>query len=564
MSAPVNFRQLVWGGIALSACALIFILSNDEPKGRIFWYLLTIYDTPAAAVMIGVLIAGLVVGLRGPGDGKWSERLVLTVERQRYVLAVLLWLVLAVCSVFVYQSHPLSMDEYAAYFQAQVFAAGATHGRFPPELLDSLIPRAFQNQFLMVNRTTGAVFSAYWPGFSLLLTPFVAMGIPWACNPTIVALSFLLIGRVARDTIRAPGAAGWAMLFAIGSPALVINGISYYSMPAHLLFNLLFAWLLLSPSPLRLFLAGLAGGYALVLHNPFPHFVFAVPWIVWLAMRGRQTLRNLCYFGLGYAPVVLCLGLGWALWQQHTMQADVAAMASTAVSGSSEAAPRLPTLDWTMGLVFKLFRVLALPDGDIVNARFGGLVKLWLWGSPLLLLLAWQRERTERDTTLRLLEASALLTFIAYFAIPFDQGHGWGYRYFHSAWGVLPVLAAAGVQTLSSTHGDPIRPLPSLAVMVLSSILVMNGLRIFQIDGFVAAHLGQRPPMHATGRQLLFHYGGGYYGEDLIQNDPWLRGRTVALLKQNAQDDASIARRYFPGGYTVERNNFGVAYFAAE
>ena len=173
------------------------------------------------------------------------------------------------------EDHPLSMDEYAAVFQAKVFAAGAMHGLFPPELLDNLIPHGFQNQFLMVNRETGAVVSAYWPGFSLLLTPFVWLGIPWACNPTLVVASFLLIGRIARDLVTLPLAAGWALLFALASPAFVANGITYYSMSAHLLFNLGFAWLLLVPSPKRIFLAGLVGGFALILHNPFPHAAFA-------------------------------------------------------------------------------------------------------------------------------------------------------------------------------------------------------------------------------------------------------------------------------------------------
>ncbi len=99
-------------------------------------------------------------------------------------------------------------------FQARVFAAGALHGQFPPDLVDNLIPKGFQNHFLMVNRNTGAVFSAYWPGFSLLLAPFVWLGIPWACNPTLVAASFLLIGRIARDLIASPLATlSWFFLY---------------------------------------------------------------------------------------------------------------------------------------------------------------------------------------------------------------------------------------------------------------------------------------------------------------------------------------------------------------
>jgi hypothetical protein len=562
MVARADYCHLLWGAIALTALALVFIVSNGEPNGRIFWHLLSVYDGPAAIAMTAVLVAGLLVGRKLGADGTWPRRLVLALERQRFVVAGVLWAVLMAASLVVYRSHPLSLDEYTAYFQAQVFSAGAMNGRFPPELIDRLVPPPFQNYFLIVNRATGAVSSAYWPGFSLLLAPFVAAGIPWACNPTLVAVSFLLIGRVAGDVLRFPGAPGWAMLFALGSPAFIINGISYYSMPAHLLFNLLYAWMLLSPSPQRLFLAGLTGGYALVLHNPFPHLVFAVPWIAWLAVRRLHGWRDLGWLALGYLPVVLLLGLGWMLWLQ-SLQAGAAAAPAAAVTGWVSA-PALSALERVMGHVVALFDVLEWPDKNVVYARFGGLAKLWLWGAPLLLLLAWQGARGERDTAVRLLGASALLTFFAHFAIPFDQGHGWGYRYFHPALGTVPVLAAAGVLKLSGGSEGAVRPLPSLAVMALASVLFMNGLRLLQVDDFMARHLAQSPPVQGTGRQLLFLYGTGYYANDLIQNEPWLRGRTLVLLKRQDKEDAAIAARYLPGGFSVQRNAFGVSYFAAE
>ena len=53
--------------------------------------------------------------------------------------------------------------------------------------------------------------------------------------------------------------------------------------------------------------------------------------------------------------------------------------------------------------------------------------------------------RWRRDALCRLLTASALLTLFGYFLVPVDQGHGWGYRYFHSAWMALPLLATAAL-----------------------------------------------------------------------------------------------------------------------
>jgi hypothetical protein len=536
--------------IGLTLLAIVFILVNGVPNGLIFWHLLAVHDLPAAWLMLVILIFGHWCGTRNSDDAGWVERFLLVLDRKRYAVSIVLWVVLCAGSLWVYRNQPLSMDEYAAVFQAKVFAAGASHGQFPPDLVDNLIPSIFQHGFLMVNRETGAVFSGYWPGFSLLLAPFVWLGVPWACNPTLVAASFLLIGRIARDLIASPLAAGWALLFALASPAFVANGISYYSMPAHLLFNLAFAWLLLVPSPRRLFLAGMAGGFALVLHQPFPHAVFALPWVFWLAARRGRRLQNLFFLALGYLPVFLSLGIGWWLWRQGILHEG---MQATVASHTASAPPAL--LDRALGLLRGVVSLLHWPDEEVLYARLGGLVKLWLWASPLLLLLAWWGGRGDNNPGIRLLGASALLTFFAYFLIQFDQGHGWGYRYFHSAWGVLPVLAALGTIKLASVEGP--RVLRQVVLLALLSLVAANALRFVQMGDFMAAHLAQFPPRVEAARRIVLHNGSGYYARDLIQNDPWLRGNQIVLLAVNKADREKILK-YFPAAQVVSKNVYGI------
>lgn len=536
--------------IGLTLVAIVFILVNGVPNGLIFWHLLAVHDMPAAWLMLVILIFGYWWGTRHSDDAGWVEQLLLVLDRKRYAVSIVLWVVLCAGSLWVYRNQPLSMDEYAAVFQAKVFAAGASHGQFPPDLVDNLIPSIFQNGFLMVNRETGVIVSGYWPGFSLLLAPFVWLGVPWACNPTLVAASFLLIGRIARDLIASPLAAGWALLFALASPAFVANGISYYSMPAHLLFNLAFAWLLLVPSPLHLFLAGMAGGFALVLHQPFPHAAFALPWIFWLASQRGRRLQNLFFLALGYLPVFLSLGIGWWLWRQGVLHEGVQA---TIASHAASTSPAL--LDRTLGLLRGVVSLLHWPDEEVLYARLGGLAKLWLWASPLLLLLAWWGGRGENNPGIRLLGASALLTFFAYFLIQFDQGHGWGYRYFHSAWGVLPVLAALGTIKLASAEGP--RVLRQVALLALLSLVAANGLRFVQMGDFMAAHLAQFPPRVEAARRIVLHNGSGYYARDLIQNDPWLRGNQIVLLAVNKADKEKILK-YFPAAQVVSKNVYGI------
>lgn len=546
----MTLSRLTLYAIGLTLSAMVFILANGIPDGPIFWNLLSA-DMPSAWLMLVVLLLGYWYGKQCQGSANWVERLLLLLDRQRYAVAFILWLILCAGSLWVYRNQPLSMDEYAAVFQSRIFAAGELHGRFPPGLLDNLVPPGFQNNFLMVNRETGAVFSGYWPGFSLLLAPFVWLGIPWACNPTLVALSFLLIGRITRDLTGSPQAAGWALLFALASPAFVANGITYYSMPAHLLFNLGFAWMLLAPSPLRLFLAGLTGGFALTLHNPFPHAAFAVPWVFWLMRLRGQALRNLFFLALGYLPVVLLLGVGWWLWRQDVLRDGLHATAAVHAVGSNAQV----LSERLLGMLRVFVGFLHWPDEQIAYARQGGLAKLWLWASPLLLLLAWWGGRGEKNQGVRLLGASALLTFFAYFLIRFDQGHGWGYRYFHSAWGVLPVLAAIGVMKLAES--DHARVFRQAALLALASLVAANAMRFVQMDDFMQAHLAQFPPRVEAERSIVLHNGRGYYALDLIQNDPWLRGEQVVLLARTPEGMEAI-RRHFPDAREASANRYGM------
>ena len=547
----IDVRTCLWAGICVTGFCFAFINRNADEGGRIFWHLLKVHDQAAAgwtACILGaaLLIAGNECVTRFPVAG-----FVGFIERRRYWVAFLLWILLSIGTLAIYKNHPLAMDEYAALFQAKVFAEGSIHGHFPPDWMDALVPPNFQGFFLIPDKLTGDVYSAYWPGFSLLLAPFVAIGAPWACNPALSALSLLVIARIARDTLDAPGASGWAMLFALASPAFLINGISYYSMPAHLLLNLVFAWLLLVPTTLRSAGAGLIGGLALCLHNPLPHVAFALPWLIWLAVNRRGW--SLVALACAYLPLFGLLGVAWVIGHSN---APMAGIAMAEAPASTLAGRALASID-------AITSFLRFPDADILLARTGGFVKLWLWASPLLLVLAFLGFWRAQQPMIRLLGYSALSTAVAYFTIRFDQGHGWGYRYFHGAWGVLPVLAALGVQRLTDRLGGS-GPAAVVMLVTLSGFALLGALRSIQVEGFVSAHLRQLPPMQDAGRQVLVHTGNGYYGLDLVQNDPWLRDRTVSLLRPSPEIEEAAVRAALPDGYVVKQNRFGRSYWSLD
>jgi hypothetical protein len=545
-----DLRAYFWGGICVTGSCFAFIELNAYEGGRIFWHLMKIHDQAASALMICILLFSVFAS-----RFDWLERIpvrqfLCLLDRERNRIALMLWVGLSLGTLVVYRNHPLAMDEYAALFQARIFAAGSIHGHFPPDLIDVLIPPVFQGQFLVADRLTGEVYSAYWPGFSLLLAPFVAIGAPWACNPAIVALSVLLIARIARDTIDDPAAPGWAILFALASPVFLINGMSYYSMPAHLFLNLLFAWLLLVPSISRIACAGLVGGLALCLHNPLPHMAFALPWLIWLGVRhgGRALVVIAC----GYLPLFLLLGMAWVLGHSGTPLAGIISATDPAATASDRAT----------GAIQAVATFLRIPDGNILLVRTGGFVKLWLWASPLMLVFAFLGFRGAERPAIRLFGYSALSTALAYFVIRFDQGHGWGYRYFHGAWGVLPVLAALGMRRLTDRLGGGVRPEAVVLVATLMGFALLGTLRAVQVSDFIAEHLEQRPPMQTGGRQILVYKGAGYFGLDLIQNDPWLRDPTISLLRPSRATEAEFVRGMLPNDSVVRENRFGRSYWS--
>src|SRR3989442_6473900 len=405
--APVSARRLAVFGVAAGLLCLAFILRYtgfpQEPQRRyIFDYLLRTQDLSGAALVI--FIAGAAAW---PPLARAGLALVEAIGRRPWATALITFLVLCAGQLFVAKDHALAGDEYLILMQAKAFAAGGRTAHFPPELLTWVRPRPYFDLWLYASREPGAVVSVYWPGCALLLAPFVLLGMPWACNALLASGSLVLIGRLATRLTGAPEAAGWAMLLAAASPAFSGMALGYFSMTAHLFFNLLFVSALLER---RLALAGVVGSFALILHNPWPHFLFAAPWIAWIAWRDgwRALLRLIA----GYAPLALLIGVGWWLLMRK-------------VQGQLWFAP--PAGDFLFYWQLQLNRVFAFPDGAMLAKRAAELVKLWLWTVPGLLALAavgwWV---AKRQMALGLFGLSFAATLAGYLFVWFGQGDGWG------------------------------------------------------------------------------------------------------------------------------------------
>lgn len=449
-------------------------------------------------------------------------------------VAIVAFVALALGARFIYMQHPFSMDESAPIMQAHAFAHGQIAAHYPPSLMDSIIPPEFQGHFIVVDHKTGGAISAYWPGLALLETPFVRLGLDWCLNPALGALALLMIHHLARDTTGENTTGGWAMLMALASPQFTITAMSYYAMAGELALNLLFLWLILRPSRKSAFVAGLVGGLALIMHNPVPHLLMALPCLLWLARR-RERWGRLAFAALGYLPLGLGVGLGWWLYINNFGEGN------TFMVGANHPG-------FIAGLISTMNEVLILPTKSMLLARWLAAWKIWIWACPgLMLILCIARKRSTQG---KLLLAAFVFTFIFFLFVPYDQDWGWGYRYIHPAWGALPVIAG-----VLATTNDSLR---CWSGRIALAGLLATPIFLWQTHATIKHELFYRLSPPTAGNWIVFiaqNTSGGYKG-DLIQNPPGGRS-TRYLVSHGTEKDNTLMAKFFPDAVEVQNDYRG-------
>jgi len=546
----------IWLGLqAVVACQLCWhkiVAVRTLPENAfyffIFFHLLAVVDWAGAVLNVVVSIVAVAVVATLPQVRERADAVTTWLGQHVTPVAAGTAAAFALAGRIVCDAYPLTWDEFAPVFQSQVFAAGRLTGSWPPALVDRLLFRHENGYFLHASRTTGEVISCYAPGHALLLTPFTACGAGWLLAPLLLAGTMVLVAALAERCF-GPQAKGSAILACIASPVFMAYGVSFYSMPAHLLANMLFAFLMIRGGMLDLVLAGLVGGFALALHNPFPHALFALPWIGWVACQKRGWLR-LPVLGCCYLAVFLPIDRGWQAITRDVVNGRPAAAAPAAgvavnqddaepVEAERPVTTPIPMIvgnaEAVVGRIRSLAAALRLPTSleDAAWARWASFLRLVAWDAPGLVVLAglgaW---RGRRCTPAVLLACSAACTFLGYVFTDLSGGHGWGYRYFFSAWGCLPILAAGIMRPQGRTPADApanggVLPTAAVVAAVAAACLCVP-LRLWQIRDFSTRHRQQALPItrdDARGERIPIVFidpTAGHFTGDLIRNPPFL------------------------------------------
>ena len=187
------------------------------------------------------------------------------------------------------------------------------------------------------------------------------------------------------------------------------------------------------------------------------------------------------------------------------------------------------------------------PDFVLLSARVIGILKIFAWsiprGLPVLAILGGRY--IHKCIHLKLWGWSAILTLFIYLFVPFDQGHGWGFRYFHSAWLALPLISTAYIT--SQQFGEVIHGKKIICIASLLSLTLCTGLRFFQVHQFIGQQLSQLPILEKSKRYVcILQTQKGYYMDDSVQNDPFLREPTIMLRSYTYHDDRKMVKELFP------------------
>jgi hypothetical protein len=474
--------------------------------GSIF-YFLYIRDEP---LIFGLLFCfQLVIWLILTGDYSLPghlERAASAVEATLYDWKGVLWCSIAALivtwtgSVFIYHNFPLCMDEYLPHFQAAIFACGKIYAGIAPAF--RAFAAALTPLFVLHNHINNTWTSAYLPVYAALKVPFFLLHLESLTNPLLCALSIVLMSALCRKIWpREKSAPFLGIILLLSSTQFLITSMSFYSMPAHLFFNLLWLYTYTRDSKLGLACTPWIGAIALGIHLPFVHALFVTPFLLRI-LRDKKIARAI-YFAIVYG--VACVA--WFLWMKSTR----------------------PSM--TAGADFRIFQ---LPELYQTIVQLMNITLLFSWQSAALsFLFIWNARNWSNFTPLmRDLFWGCILTFVFYLFFPSNQGHGWGYRYIYGVLGNVVFLSVAGWYHLKDAAGVQ-RANQFVVVAVIFALLIQLPIRCLQVESFV------RPFVHAMSfiesapeEFILIDHTRIWYSQDLIRNDPFLRNKPKVLFAQ--------------------------------
>ena len=196
----------------------------------------------------------------------------MTLSRKLIMSATLLVPTLLVYFVMA-QRLPMTADDYSYLYQAKLFASGKLYAE--DRLYDPGLPFHDCLQTSCMKDDQGHRFSKYAPGWPLILSVGVKLGVPWIVDPLLGVLLFFLMLRY---TERRLGEKSVRVVYGL---VLLCFFFAYYA-----------------ASKLRLLTAGALLGCSAMIR-----YIDWIPLAVWIGvgLLRRKRFADLLLFGIGFA-----------------------------------------------------------------------------------------------------------------------------------------------------------------------------------------------------------------------------------------------------------------------
>jgi hypothetical protein len=444
----------------------------------------------------------------------------------------------------VYQTYPLSLDEFWATFDARIFRRGVMIAPVAPQWRP-FVPALEPIWRLVIPGDRGWA-STYLPFNAAFQALFGLLGSRALANPFWAGLSVVLTYALARDfwPARRDAAFVAAILLATSSQ-LIITAMSAYAMTGHLALNLAWLWLFRRKGVLAGVAAMVVAFAATGLHQFIFHPLFAGPFVLQLWLRRRW--RPAALYTLAYGAVCLF----WVCWWPILF-------ASQGLPGAAVNAATHGATAEALALAF---------NGLGPSMMAENLLRFMLWQNPLAVplamlgaLAAWR----ERDGPMLPLAGGLALTLLFLVAITPFQGHGWGYRYVHGFLGTLCLLAAFAWIGLTERGGEAgeRRAWASLAVATIAAVCLWLPMRLQQAHDFIRPYARSFAAIeHAPADVVVVDTTGLWYADDLVRNDPFLE-QGPKIMHRYLLSDAQmeyLCARYRVGYFGPEEGRaFGI------
>ena len=443
-------------------------------------------------------------------------------------LAASVFAITALGTWAVMHAFPLSMDEYAAAFQARAFAEGRVAVALP-ETLRQFGP-ALKPVFVVYDAETNSWLSAYWPGYGLLRALFLRIEADQLLNPLLAAASVPLVYLCALRLWPGDRARAWmAVGFLVLSSQFLFMSMTGYAMPAHLVISLLWLYAYARADRAGWIAAPIIGVIALGLHNPVPHALFVAPFLVHLVLSRRWGWT--AYFGAAYLSGIAI----WGIWAQTVT-------AASADGGS-------------------LLGLFSAPGLLMLSVQEMSLTVMLSWQTPILaVLLLWLAFAWRSLSAIELcLASSVLLAFVFFLFYPSTQGHGWGYRYTYPMLGNLALLGTSGLARMRQALGATLtRRL--LVASALVTVAVQVPVRAWQIERYVRPFADVHDYVAAIDADVVIvDPTSSWYGIDLVRNDPFLRSspKVMSAFYLRPDERRALAEQFGNRVHLLQPNEVG-------